>query len=593
MKFQCVNDLAAYWNAIAEVSAEVSVGICPENMTGDLTLNCFRLAKPLKSNPMAVARDAAEFLGNHTDVAAVEIVKAFVNFTLTEEALFRDAIGVQQAMLDQALIAEADRKRILIEFSAPNTNKPLHLGHLRNNSLGMALVDISKRVGHDVIPINLVNDRGVHICKSMLAYQLFGEGQTPESTGIKGDHLVGDFYIKYAQEFKQEVAALKEAEPDLADKTEDELFLQTDLGKATQKMLQDWEDKDPDVRALWRKMNGWVLDGFKQTYDRMGVTFDKTYFESDTYTLGKDIIEKGLAKGVFYKREDGATEIDLSAKKLDKKVVLRSDGTSVYITQDIGTTQLKADDFSPDGMVWVVGNEQIYHFNVLFAICRELGYEWSDDLFHLAYGMVNLPHGRMKSREGTVVDADQLFDEMHELAKTAILERVGDDVPDDLEHRAEVIALGAVKFMLLKVGPKTTMKFDPEAAIKFEGDTCALVQYAYARIASIKRKSADMDMPTEVDWTLLTHPKERVLALACADYGNVMKKAAADHDPSGLCTYLVELAKAFNSFYSDCPVMKDDVPPALRRSRLELIERVQVVVGDGLKALTIETLESM
>ncbi len=589
MKFQCIKDLAVHWNSVVDVS----VGICPENMTGDLTLNCFRLGRPLKSNPMAVALDAAEFLGSHADVKAVETVKAFVNFTLTEEALFRDTINDKDAVMAAATIAEEDRRRILIEYSAPNTNKPLHLGHLRNNSLGMALVEISKRVGHHVIPINLVNDRGVHICKSMLAYQLFGEGVTPESTGKKGDHLVGDFYIRYAQELKKEVAAFREANADQRDKTDDELFLQTALGQATQKMLQDWEDKDPAVRALWKKMNGWVLDGFKQTYDRMGVYFEKTYFESDTYTLGKDIIEKGLQRGVFYKREDGATEIDLTARKLDKKVVLRSDGTSVYITQDIGTTLLKAEDFSPDGMVWVVGNEQIYHFNVLFAICRELGYEWAENLFHLAYGMVNLPHGRMKSREGTVVDADQLFDEMHELARAAILERVGDDVPDDLEHRAEVIGLGAVKFMLLKVGPKTTMKFDPEAAIKFEGDTCALVQYAYARIASIKRKAGNTIGAGAPDFSLLTHAKERTLALACADYGNVMIKAAADHDPSGLCTYLVELAKAFNSFYNDCPVMKDDVPADLRKARFELIERVQMVIGDGLKTLTIDTLESM
>ncbi len=593
MKVQCISDLAAHWNAAPQISVDVLVDICPPNMTGDLTLNCFRLAKPLKSNPLAVAREAAEFLGHHADVVGVEIVKAFVNFTLTEAALFRDTIDDQQAMLERVLIDEAARKRILIEYSAPNTNKPLHLGHLRNNSLGMALVQISKRVGHDVVAINLVNDRGVHICKSMLAYQLFGEGQTPDTVGQKGDHLVGDFYIKFAQELKKSVAVLKEARPELVGKTEDELFLQTDLGRATQKMLQDWEDQDPEVRALWQEMNSWVLHGFQQTYDRMGVVFDKTYFESDTYTLGKDIIEKGLQQGVFYKREDGATEIDLSSKKLDKKVVLRSDGTSVYITQDIGTTLLKARDFSPDGMVWVVGNEQIYHFNVLFAICKELGFEWADDLFHLAYGMVNLPHGRMKSREGTVVDADQLFDEMHELAKAAILERVGDDVPDDLQHRAEVIGMGAVKFMLLKVGPKTTMKFDPEAAIKFEGDTCALVQYAYARIASIKRNAAGKELADSVDWTLLTHPKERLLALACADYGQVMKRAAADHDPSGLCTYLVELAKAFNSFYSDCPVVKDGVSLALRRTRLELVERVQVVLEDGLNTLTIDTLESM
>ena len=589
MNFQCIENLAEYWNNVVELSVE----LCPPNMTGDLTLNCFRLAKPLKSNPMAVAKDAAEFLGNHADVSDVEIVKAFVNFTLTEKALYRDTISDQEAMLDLALIDESQRKRLLIEYSAPNTNKPLHLGHLRNNSLGMALVEISKRVGHHVIPINLVNDRGVHICKSMLAYQLFGGNQTPETEGKKGDHLVGDFYVKYAQELKKEVAALKETDTSLVDKTEEELFLQTKLGEATQKMLQDWEDNDPDVRALWKKMNSWVLDGFQETYARMGVAFERTYFESDTFTLGKDIIADGLQNRIFYQREDGATEIDLTSRKLDKKVVLRSDGTSVYITQDIGTTLLKAQDFEPDGMVWVVGNEQIYHFNVLFAICKELGYKWADDLYHLAYGMVNLPHGRMKSREGTVVDADRFFDEMHDLSRAAILERVGDDVPDDLEHRAEVIGIGAVKFMLLKVAPRTTMKFDPEAAVKFTGDTSALLQYTYARISSIKTKAVGKELADITDWTLLTHPKERLLGLACANYGNVMKRAAAEHDPSGLCSYLLELARTFNSFYDDCPVVKDEVAPDLRRARLELTKRVQVVLQDGLKSLTIGTLETM
>ncbi len=594
MKITCIQELATKWRSERNApELELTVETCPPNMDGDITLNCFRLAKPLKGNPMQIAAEAVEFLNAHDDVKSAEAIKAFVNVTLTDAALFRDTVGNEAQLLGAAQLGEDERKRILIEYSAPNTNKPLHLGHLRNNSLGMALVEILRRVGHDVIAVNLVNDRGVHICKSMLAYERFGEDATPESTGIKGDHLVGNFYVKYATELKKQIEALKAENPELAEKTEDELFLQTEIGLATQEMLQAWEEQDPKVHALWKKMNGWVLNGFNETYDRMGVKFDKVYFESDTYKLGRDIIEKGLDKGVFYKRDDGATEIDLSDRKLGTKVVLRSDGTSVYITQDIGTTLLKAEDYSPDGMMWVVGDEQIYHFQVLFAILQKLGYDWADDLHHLAYGMVNLPHGKMKSREGTVVDADNLFDEMQKLAKKEILERVGDDLPDDLETRSEVIGIGAVKFMLLKVNPKTTMKFDPEAAVKFEGDTGALVQYSYARICSIERNAAEREVADELDWSLLSHEKERELAVKCAEFGPVLQKAARDFDTCCLANYLVDLARGFNSFYHDCPVVKGDTPPELRRARLELISRVKAILGDGLACLTIDTLDSM
>jgi arginyl-tRNA synthetase len=562
-------------------------------MVSDITLNCFRLAGPLKSNPMQLAIKAAEFLRTHEDVKKVEAIKAYVNITLTETALYRDTVEDLKGLMDSAHVAPYERKHILIEYSAPNTNKPLHLGHLRNNSLGMALVEILKRVGHEVTAVNLVNDRGIHICKSMIAYQRFGNNDTPDSTGKKGDHLVGDFYVAYDKELKRQVKALKDHNPELNAKSDEELFLKTKIGQATQKILQDWENGDPEVHKLWQTMNDWTLNGFNQTYARMKVCFDKVYFESDTYKLGRKIVAGGLRQGIFYKTSNGAVEIDLTADKLDRKVVMRNDGTSLYITQDLGTTKLKDDDFNPDAMIWVVGDEQIYHFRVLFAICKKLGYKWADNLFHLAYGMVNLPSGRMKSREGTVVDADQLFDEMHALAKKEILNRLTDLTPEELETRAEIIGVGAVKFMLLKVNPKNAMKFDPEAAVKFEGDTGALVQYAYARISSIKRKAAELEIDATADWSLLTHAKERELAIKCAQYPDILKKSARDYDCCCLAIYLLELARAFNSFYHDCPVIKGDVPPLIQRSRLELIDRVKRIIGDGLKVLTIDRLESM
>jgi arginyl-tRNA synthetase len=598
MLIKAVEDLCAELKMKREVDdLEILAELCPPNMTGDVTVNCFRLAKPLKGNPMQLAAEAVEFLTTHPDVEAAEAVKAFVNITLTPAALFRDTVADSSVMATAAELPEGERKKYLIEFSAPNTNKPLHLGHLRNNSLGMALVEILRKVGHEVVPVNLVNDRGVHICKSMEAYRRFGNGVTPESAGKKGDHLVGDFYVRYAEELSRQVEELKASDPSLREKSEEELFLQTEIGRTTHRMLQRWEEGDPEVCALWEKMNGWVLGGFGETYRRMGVRFEKTYFESETYMLGRDIIKQGLERGIFYTRADGAVEIDLSDKKLEKKVVLRSDGTSVYITQDFGTTLLKANDFEPDAMIWVVGDEQIYHFRVLFEICRKFGYPWADDLHHLAYGMVSLPSGKMKSREGTVVDADNLFDEMHELAKKEILERVGEDVPEDLEVRAEEIGIGAVKFMLLKNNPKTSMKFDPEAAVQFEGDTAALVQYAYARICSILRKAAELDRLEEdaekIDWSLLAHPKEKELALKCAQYGGVMQGAAEGLDTGRVCNYLLELARGFNSFYHECPVIKVGVDAALRSARLALIERVQVLLKEGLEALTIGVLEEM
>ena len=564
---------------------------CPAGQEGDFTLNCFKIAR-FCGNPAAAAQAAAEYLASHEAVEKVSAVKAFVNLTLKAEELYAASAADMTTLLENVKLPESDRKRVLIEFSAPNTNKPQHLGHVRNNTLGMALASLLKRVGHDVIEVNLVNDRGIHICKSMTSYQIAGEGKTPESTGIKGDHLVGNFYVEYNKMLSAEIAKLKAEKPELADKDSEELFLETALGQRTQTMLQKWEANDPEVRELWKMMNSWVFAGFAETYKRMGINFDHTYLESETYLLGKDIIASGLERGVFTRREDGAVICDLG--KMGKKVVLRSDGTSVYITQDIGTTQLKYNDYKPEKMVWVVGDEQNLHFQMLFEIMKRLGFEWAKDLFHLSYGMVNLPNGRMKSREGTVVDADDLFDEMASLAAAACKERGNEELSEaELKNRSEIIGLGALKFMLLKFNAKTTITFDPAASLKFEGDTGPYVQYVAARISSIARKAAERGLASQkIDWKLLDSVYERELAVKLYFYGSALRLSAERNDCSGLVEYLLELAKAFNRFYRECPVLSAD-NENLAAARLALADAVRQVIADGLNTLTIGVPEAM
>jgi arginyl-tRNA synthetase len=597
MNFKCIQELPAFLKtafpgADVPVDWTVSSEICPQNMEGELTVNCFRFARIFRQSPDGIAAKVAEFLAAHADVEKAEQLKAFVNITLKPAAVYRDTLADADAVLSAPVMNDAEKRRILIEYSAPNTNKPQHLGHVRNNTLGMALASLMARAGHDVIPINLVNDRGIHICKSMIAYQRFGNGCTPESTGIKGDHLVGDFYVKYNDALKKELEALRKAQPELADKTDDELFLNTEIGAAAQKMLQDWEAGVPEVRALWEKMNSWVFAGFAQTYERMGVKFVHTYLESETYLLGKDHIQAGLEKGIFFKREDGAVCCDLD--KIGVKVVLRSDGTSVYMTQDIGTTIKKYQDYKPDGQIWVVGDEQIFHFQQLFAILKKMGFDWADNLHHMAYGMVNLPTGKMKSREGTVVDADDLFDEMVQLARAATLERCGDDVPEDIDARSEIIGMGALKFMLLKFNPKTTIMFDPQASLKFEGDTGPYVQYACARINSIVQKAAErgIQLDGKPDWELLAAKEEKELAIKAAFYPLEIRDAAEKMDCSVLVTYLLDLAKAFNRFYRECPVLAAE-NDELKKARMTLCLRVRDVIADGLSTLTISVPQAM
>ena len=586
------NYLAAEFPRFAPGTA-IEATPCPAGQEGDFTINFFKLAASV-GNPMAAAGKAAEFLAGHDEVESAAAVKAFVNVTVKPETLLRATAAAPEALLAQALLPETERRKILIEFSAPNTNKPQHLGHVRNNTLGMSLASLLKRVGHEVVEINLVNDRGIHICKSMLAYQRFGNGETPESSGMKGDHLVGKYYVRFSAAFADEVKAVREQHPEWAEKSGDELFLETEIGRAAQQMLRDWEAGKPEVRELWQRMNSWVFAGFDETYKRMGIRFDHTYLESETYLLGKDIVAAGLEKGVFSKRDDGAVICDLG--KMGKKVVLRSDGTSVYITQDMGTTVRKHEDYSPDTMIWVVGDEQNLHFQMLFEILKRLGYEWASDLHHLSYGMVNLPNGRMKSREGTVVDADDLFDEMTRLAKEACKERGGAELSEaELNKRGEEIGLGALKFMLLKFNPRTTMIFDPAASLRFEGDTGPYVQYVAARISSIARKAAERGLRPAAgncDWQLLNTPQEKDLAVKLYFYPETLRTAAARRDCSGIADYLLELAKSFNRFYRDCPILACE-DKCLAQARLTLAAAVRTVIADALGTLTIAAPEAM
>ncbi len=593
MPLRCVDDLSDF---IRETLGLESLLIpsepCPADMVGDITVNCFRLAGETRSNPMELAARAAEYLSGHPDVQTAEAVKAFVNISVKPGPLHRDSLADVDALLAEALLPEGSRRKILVEYSAPNTNKPLHLGHLRNNTIGMSLVTLLRRIGHEVIAVNLVNDRGIHICKSMVAYSLFGGGNTPEGCGQKGDHFVGSYYVKFDQELKRQIAEMRNSQPDISDLSDEDLFLRTNLGRMAQDMLVKWEHGNEETRELWRRMNAWVLAGFEETYRRMGVEFDRTYYESDTYLLGRDIVEEALSREVFFRRPDGAVAVDLGPK-LGEKVVLRSDGTSVYITQDIGTTLMKSEDYSPEMQVWVVGDEQKFHFQTLFAIMKRLGYPWAGDLHHLAYGMVNLPSGRMKSREGTVVDADDLFSEMASLAKSASLERAGENIPEDIDERSWTIAMGALKFMLIKFNPRTTVMFDPEASMKFEGDTGPYVQYACARINSIMRKSkSDVAAVIAPDWAAMGSEHERRLSATALQYPSVLQRAGDMMDCSGLASYLLALAKDFSAFYRECPVLNAQ-PASLRAARIEACRGVGRILSDGLATLTIKVPDAM
>src|SRR6056300_1633627 len=559
---------------------------------GDVTLVVFSLLRYIKTNPVSLSEQLGTYLKTQTDwVTDFNVVKGFLNLNIAD-AYYVQALNVITQTPQYGHVSPTSNSVYLIEYSSPNTNKPLHLGHVRNNLLGYAVAQILEASGKRVLKTQIINDRGIHICKSMVAWKHFGEGETPDSSGLKGDALVGKYYVAFDKAYKEEVAALVASGMEQASAEKE-----TSLLKAAQEMLIRWESGDDEVVTLWKKMNAWVYKGFEETYKRMGVSFDSYYYESDTYLLGKDVVAKGLEQGVFFKKEDGSVWIDLTDEGLDEKIVLRSDGTAVYMTQDIGTAIQRVADY-PDvnGMVYTVGNEQDYHFKVLFLILKKLGFSWAQQLFHLSYGMVDLPSGKMKSREGTVVDADDLITEM---ASTA--ERISEDLgklsgytqeqKDSLYH---TIGMGALKYYILKVDPKKRILFDPKESVDFQGNTGPFMQYTYARIQSILRK-ADFDtsvLPTFEGQESFLHEKEVALLKQLFLFPETIQLAAQNYSPALVANYTYDLVKAFNSFYQNVSILGES-NEELKVFRVALSRKVAQVIQDALGLLGIEVPERM
>ena len=556
---------------------------------GDYTVVVFPLLRASKKSPEATATELGEkIVASTPEIKAFNVIKGFLN--LSVDASFWAARFAEVIQAENYGFAPASGRTIMIEYSSPNTNKPLHLGHVRNNLLGYSVATILKANGHNVIKVNLVNDRGIHICKSMLAWQLYGGGETPESSGMKGDHLVGKYYVEFDKHYKAEVKELM-AEKGLS---EEEAKKQAPIMLQAQEMLRKWEAKDPEVYALWERMNGWVYEGFDVTYKAMGVDFDKVYYESQTYLLGKSLVEDGLRKGVFFRKEDNSVWIDLEADGLDQKLLLRGDGTSVYMTQDLGTALSRFEENRLDDMIYVVGNEQNYHFQVLKLVLKKLGYEWSDNIFHLSYGMVELPEGKMKSREGTVVDADDLIADMISTAR-AMSEELGklDGVSEEGAAKiSEMVGLGALKYFILKVDPKKTMLFDPRESIDFNGNTGPFIQYTHARICSILRKASESGITTEGYDKAELLPEEVELIKLLTEYPAAVRTAGEQFAPSVIAAYAYDLAKQFNGYYHDHSILKEECTTT-RALRLALASEVARIIRSAMSLLGINVPERM
>jgi arginyl-tRNA synthetase len=560
----------ALYGADVEASA-MQVAVTRKEFEGDFTLVVFPLLRTSRKSPDATGVEIGDWLiANCPEVAAYNSVKGFLNLSLSN-LYWREALAciVEDDNFGQL---PATGRRVMVEFSSPNTNKPLHLGHIRNNLLGASVSDLLKAAGNEVIKATLVNDRGVHICKSMYAWQQRFNGATPESTGKKGDHLVGDCYVEFAK--------MEKDDPSVMDKVHE--------------MLVKWEEGDPAVRQLWEMMNSWVFAGFEQTYKALGITFDRTYYEHETYLLGKELVQRGLDMGVFVKDPDGSVWCDLTADGLDRKLLLRSDGTSVYITQDLGTAERRFSEFKLDSHIYVVGDEQNYHFQVLKLILKKLGFDWADQIFHLSYGMVELPEGKMKSREGTVVDADDLIEKMYEEAK-ATSEESGklDGIADEEKERLyRMIGLGALKYFILKVDPKKKMLFNPKESIDFNGNTGPFIQYTHARICSILRKAEEQNLKASLNPSVELSPKEVRLVKILGAYPQKVAEAAAAFSPALIANYCYELAKEFNQYYHDTPILKEPDQEVLKM-RLELISTLAGVLRRGMKILGIDLPDRM
>jgi len=558
-----------------------------KDFEGDITVVVFPMLRYIKGNPEQIGIQIGTYLEKElNEVKGFNVIKGFLNLVITDN-YFKNFFNSIKDDESYGRKPEQDRNAILVEYSSPNTNKPLHLGHIRNNLLGYSVAEILKADGNRVYKTQIINDRGIHICKSMLAWQMFGNGETPESTGLKGDKLAGLYYVKFDKVYKEEVEKLLAAGKDKI-KAEREAPM---LLKA-QEMLRKWEAGDAEVVKLWKKMNSWVYAGFDETYANLGVNFDKLYYESETYLLGKDVIAEGIENGIFYRKEDGSVWIDLTDEGLDEKIVLRADGTAVYMTQDIGTAIQRVKDF-PDigGMVYTVGNEQDYHFKVLFLILKKLGYSWAQHLYHLSYGMVDLPEGKMKSREGTVVDADDLIDEMTNTA-AQISEELGklDDYSEEERKKLyRIIGLGALKYYILKVDPKKRILFNPEESVDFQGNTGPFIQYTYARIQSILRKAnlSSNDLVKKLGESVGLHPKEKELIKLLEIYPDTVKLAAENYSPALIANYTYDLVKEFNSFYQQVSILGES-EEEIRVFRVQLAKKVGEVIKSAFKLLGIE-----
>ena len=567
---------------------------------GSLTLVVFPFLKISRKKPEDTAQEIGQWLQEHCDaVERFNVVKGFLNIVVAQKAWVSllNAINADPTYGEKK--ATDQSPLVMIEYSSPNTNKPLHLGHVRNNLLGWSLAKIMEANGNRVVKTNIVNDRGIHICKSMLAWQKWGNGETPETSGKKGDHLIGDYYVAFDKHYREEVKTLKAqfvAEGMADEAAEEKAKAESPLMKEAHEMLVKWENNDPEVRALWTKMNDWVYAGFDQTYKALGVGFDKIYYESNTYLVGKKKVEEGLAKGLFFRKDDNSVWADLTNEGLDQKLLLRSDGTSVYMTQDIGTAEMRFADFAIDKMIYVVGNEQNYHFQVLSILLDRLGFKWGKELVHFSYGMVELPNGKMKSREGTVVDADDLIDAMvNDALKTSEeLGKFKDMSDDERREIARIVGLGALKYFILKVDARKNMLFNPEESIDFNGNTGPFIQYTYARIRSILRKAEaeGINLPTALADNMPLNDKEKDLVQKMNDFGAAVEQAGKDYSPSGIANYCYELTKEFNQFYHDYSILGADTQDE-KIVRLVIAANVGKTLKNGMALLGIEVPERM
>ena len=573
-------------------TSQIQIQKTKKEFEGDITVVVFPFAKAARKSPEGAGAEIGEFIvANNTMVSKFNVIKGFLNLSITPSYWLELLNSINADEYFGVKLPSEDADTMMIEYSSPNTNKPLHLGHIRNNLLGFSIAEIQKANGWKVVKTNIVNDRGIHICKSMLAWKLFGNGETPQSSGMKGDHLVGKYYVVFDKAYKAEIKALMEK-----GMTEEEAKKNAPLILAAQKMLLAWENNDAEVRQLWETMNAWVYAGFDETYKQMGVDFDKIYYESQTYLTGKSEVERGVAEKSFYQRDDSSVWADLTADGLDEKLLLRADGTSVYMTQDIGTAKLRYNDFDIRKMVYVVGNEQNYHFQVLSILLDKLGYAWGKDLVHFSYGMVELPEGKMKSREGTVVDADDLMAEMIDTARETSMElgKLDNCTPEEIESIARMVGLGALKYFILKVDPRKNMTFNPKESIDFNGNTGPFIQYTHARIKSVLRKAAEQEINFDagLNTSLVISEKESYLIQLLSAFPAVVKEAGTEFSPALIANYEYELVKEFNQFYHDFSILKEE-NEALKQFRLVLSASVAKVIKTGMQLLGIEVPERM